>query len=140
MIYTVYALVDPRTGVTFYVGCSTNPKDRLRRHRSPRLGDKARDGMQVKLRVAEMQSQGFQPSMVILEQTEDRTKERQWIERYKAMGLPLLNTCLPYAKKQPKLTPAQLSEVNRLAAIKRTAKQRAESLSRYEAYKRTQGR
>jgi predicted GIY-YIG superfamily endonuclease len=138
MVYTIYALVDPRTMVTFYVGCTKNPVNRLRQHRQTK--HRPDSSKAIKAKVEEIQAQGFQPSMVTLEQTTDKTRERHWIEHCRFLGLPLLNVCLPYSPKRAKRTPSELRTINQVAAIQRGAKKRAASEARYEEYKRTQGR
>jgi predicted GIY-YIG superfamily endonuclease len=136
MIYTIYALIDPRTMVTFYVGCTVHPAERLRQHKQIKE-DAAKA---VNARIAEMQAQGFQPSMVTLEQTTDKTRERHWIEHCRFLGLPILNTCLPYGPKRPKRTPEEIAAINSKTAIEAHAKRKTKREATYKEWKRTQGR
>ena len=139
MIYTVYALIDPRTMVTFYVGCTKNPKRRLREHICRAQTGNAHAPAALRSYILEILNAGFQPSLTVLEQTTDKMRERHWIDHCRFLGLPIINKVL-YPPKRQKLTPAEIAAIKRASAIRTGAAKRAKSEARYEEYKRTQGR
>lgn len=85
----IYALTDPRTGDTRYVGKAKNPKARLVQHRQ------AKDGNRHKCNwLRQLAGAGLQPGLVVLEETTaDRWVEREayWIAQGRARGWPLTN-------------------------------------------------
>ncbi len=107
-MYHIYSLTDPRLMQVFYIGCTANPHKRLADHKkSP--GCKGSNGRKVKARIAEVQAQGFQPVMTILEQTEDKNREKHWIRHCIFLGLTLTNTQL-YKERKPALTPSEAAK------------------------------
>ena len=90
-MYTIYALVDPRTYQICYIGQTQNhPTVRLESHLEKEGGNKGKWAWFCDLR-----NVGTEPSVVILEYAEDHTTslltERLWIERGRRHGWPLLN-------------------------------------------------
>ena len=91
-MYSVYSLTDPRDGRIYYVGCTTNPEQRLRMHSGGNSTCTA-DRINSKLK-----EEGLQPVMTILASTEDRQQagdlERHWIANFSTLvnrkpgGLP----------------------------------------------------
>ncbi len=88
----IYALTDPRTGETRYVGkCVTSLRRRLSGHeykaRSGRLKTPLGDWLR------ELQALSLRPGIVSLEETDERWQdaERRWIADQRAGGAPLLN-------------------------------------------------
>lgn len=83
----VYALIDPRSELPFYIGRSGWPETRIYRHFSNAANPL------VKARVDEIRAAGMEPSWGILEKTEDgRTAECKWVQRCLAKGIPLTNS------------------------------------------------
>jgi len=85
----IYSLIDPRTGEVRYVGKTTDPDVRLRRHVCEK-GDTARHKW-----LAELHSLEIKPEMQIVETVSGeswKTKERFWIAHYRAQGCALVNS------------------------------------------------
>lgn len=83
----IYALVDPRSDVPFYIGRSIQPEKRVYNH----LGNCA--SVPVKAYVDEIRAAGLEPDWKILEETKDgRTAECQWVQRCLAEGIMLANS------------------------------------------------
>lgn len=83
----VYALVDPRSNLPFYIGRSCWPEDRVYQHLSNMAS------APVKAWIAEIRTAGMEPTWGVLEKTEDpRTAECQWVQRCVAQGIPLANS------------------------------------------------
>jgi|ERR1039458_6453464 hypothetical protein len=119
--YYVYGLTDPRAMQMFYVGQSTNPKDRLNTHVAvANLPGKDGDGHAVKERVADILRAGFRPSMTILEKTPDKSREKHWIQHCLFLGIPLLNKAY---------TVVRTKEEKNAMQRKRAAKCRAKCLA-----------
>lgn len=84
----VYALIDPQTDETRYIGVTVNFKDRLRSHRYGQNGKRVSDWIE------RLRQDQQQPRINILEEVscEDMfSRERWWITSYLARGTPLLN-------------------------------------------------
>lgn len=96
--FTVYALIDTRPSDVFraemfYIGrTSQNPATRLDHHiKAVRNGTSDQNGRAVKARIREVLDAGVRPGLVILERTNDPTRERVWIEYFLAHTMPLVN-------------------------------------------------
>ncbi len=78
---SIYALVDPRTKLPFYVGKTNNPKVRLKGHRTGR-------GITPSAKfIREIRSAGYRPDMEILEICDRRTwpeREAFWVKLYQS--------------------------------------------------------
>ena len=107
-MYSIYALVDPRTSHTRYVGCTTRPAYRLSAHaccHKVKSGSGGTAGKLVREWIGELREQGFRPVMVILQQVEDKQVGEQaetfWILHFEALGAELLNVMktVKYRKK-----------------------------------------
>ena len=76
--FYIYGLVDPRKpSVAIYVGCTVNPKKRLRHHISTaktRLNNTSKDNA--------IRALGLRPEMVILEEFTGTLKQAHARERY----------------------------------------------------------
>lgn len=95
-IYSIYALVDPETQATRYVGCTKNPHTRLHVHcasaRSRRGGN-----VGLEIWINNLGDKGKRPIFVILDTADIDNrleKERLWIERMLHEGQPILNRYL----------------------------------------------
>lgn len=103
-MYTVYALVDPRTCQIRYIGQTQNhPTVRLQSHL------KKEDGNSQKWAwLSELKELGEKPNVVILEHAsslEDALyAERYWIERGRKTGWPLLNFRLDGKRRRRPVT------------------------------------
>jgi hypothetical protein len=95
----VYGLVDPRTQEVFYIGFSTNPQRRFNEHKKGRIRTGS-GGSKVVSRIRDIKEQGFKISMVMLESTSDKTREKTWIQYMLGMGVSLLNTA--YTPRPPR--------------------------------------
>jgi hypothetical protein len=121
--YYIYSLTDPRSMQVFYVGQTTNPKDRLSTHIAvSKIAGKDGDGHRVKERITEILQAGFRPSMAILERTMDKTREKHWIKHCLFLGLPLANKAYTVV-----LTHEEVCSRQRKAAAKHRAKRMAET-------------
>jgi hypothetical protein len=83
----VYGLVDPRNLCVMYVGQASDPRARLKGHMSSTT-------CQVAMWIKELFKDGVEPSLVILQETDDvraNTDEAFWIRSFSARG-ELLNT------------------------------------------------
>lgn len=90
MPYFVYELVDPRTDAVAYIGITDNPNRRFQAHLSDtETNDKKR------IWVEQLQSEGLEPRMRILEIVETREealeREKHWIRHYIRLGKQLTN-------------------------------------------------
>jgi len=85
----IYILVDPRTASGRYVGitCQTLA-NRLLGHICDAKG-KCRTYCSRWIR--QLQQAGWEPVMILIEETEDRSRECFWIAHYRQAGLPLTN-------------------------------------------------
>jgi hypothetical protein len=82
----IYALVDPRTDIPFYIGRTMWPDLRFKQH----MSDNATSGVSAK--VAEIRAEGVEPTLVCLEETTDgRRAECEWVQRHIAEGVDLVN-------------------------------------------------
>lgn len=94
-VYSVYALVDPRTQATRYIGHTKCTWARLEVHIS-----QARVGRDTTVKgdwIRELLALGLQPILTIIASDPDKTTvlvwERQWITRLAGIDPPLLNSC-----------------------------------------------
>lgn len=86
---SIYALIDPTTARTRYVGKARKPAERLYFHCY-----KPRTRRPVEQWVRGLRSIGARPGMVILEETDEASwedAERWWIRELRASGFALLN-------------------------------------------------
>jgi hypothetical protein len=90
---SIYCLCDPRTDEIRYVGQSVDPANRLKGHKSDR------DGTAKSAWVAELRSEGLEPTLVVLSTVpaaEAAMAEQWFIEGYRRGGHPLLNAQKAY--------------------------------------------
>src|SRR5690242_6318586 len=89
--YGIYALIDPTDGLIYYIGQTSNPRQRLAQHLVARHHEGAKAEWLHRL-----DERGQKPLMQILEIVIGRHKalarEREWIRRFQEQGMPLLNT------------------------------------------------
>ena len=136
-MFYIYSLTDPRLMQVFYVGCTAKPGQRYADHKkSPRLTGNGSNGRKVKARIAEIQAQGFQPIMTILEQTEDKSREKHWIRHCSFLGLSLVNTML-YRERKPALSPSEAAHQSHRTRRARKAERIANEKGRQERIART---
>ena len=86
----IYCLVDPRVGEPRYVGWTTNPEGRLRRHMDDALkGEKSYRNAWIR----SLLSENVEPKMIVLETNppDYAEAERTWIARYRSEGHRLTN-------------------------------------------------
>src|SRR5689334_12607282 len=89
---SIYALIDPRDGLIYYVGCAIDAEKRYKEH----LKDK------IKTRkcrwLAELKQYGLQPKLEILEIVDNFfgafSREDYWIDKMLNMGMPLTNAVI----------------------------------------------
>jgi len=95
MIYSVYALIDPRDDSIHYIGQSRQPEFRLSQHIQRSYGS-------TYAWIQELLQQGLQPILKIVESLEDErqaeVRENYWIRFYTEQKAPLLNKH-PYKKR-----------------------------------------
>ena len=75
----IYALIDPRTKLPFYVGKTNDPKVRLKGHRS------GRGTTRSAVFIREIRAEGYRPDMEILELCDEKDwqdREAFWVEFY----------------------------------------------------------
>lgn len=91
--YIIYALVDPRDVVVFYVGRSSSGLARARNHWSPTT--LARSNAELRERIVAILGSGASPVAVELERLTApaglNDAEVRWIEEQRASGAPLAN-------------------------------------------------
>lgn len=94
MLYFVYELYDPRTGITGYVGITKDPNQRYFQH----IQGQDSEGEKKQTWVDSLLAEGVKPKFRILETVESRVEagnqERYWIKYYKDQGIQLANTRL----------------------------------------------
>lgn len=112
MKYYIYALVDPRNGNPFYIGCTINPKQRLSQHQNTKY-DSAKENL-----VREIKRAGLKPQMRILETLDERRlksgfveEESIWIETLSHFRL--LNQIMPIELRPFSKTNSNLQERTR---------------------------
>jgi hypothetical protein len=113
----IYGMVDPNGPEIFYVGCTVNLARRLRKHSN--LANKSA-GKKVRERIRQIKHTGGLPEMVILEQTEDESREYAWIAFFSDLGL--INTARKKTKTNPKKTPVELSAIARASWVRKRQK------------------
>ncbi len=90
LLYSVYALRDPLSGLVGYVGISSAPRRRLTAHLKP-----SRYNLQRNDWILDLQRRGLKPALDILRKglplEEAQNVEACWIHRYWACGMPLTN-------------------------------------------------
>jgi hypothetical protein len=90
---SVYRLDDPRNQAKRYVGCGKDPHQRFRSHLACRDTNQKKHAW-----IHELQQQGLQPMLVILEvvlsPTYARIREAHWIASYRQQQATLLNARL----------------------------------------------
>jgi GIY-YIG catalytic domain len=77
----IYALIDPRTKLPFYVGKTNKPQIRLKGHRS------GRGTTPTAKFIREIRAAGYRPDMKVLELCDEKywqDREAYWIERYQS--------------------------------------------------------
>lgn len=95
----IYSLVDPRDGSAFYVGCTNNPHERLRRHVGESLNwaKAANRGSRKQVRIFEIVASGALVAFVALDVVRagsgahGLSVESHWIGRLLSEGAPLTN-------------------------------------------------
>ncbi|MFF9026071.1 GIY-YIG nuclease family protein, partial [Streptomyces eurythermus] len=99
-MFIVYALVDPRTDIAFYIGQTGRPKRRLAAHLRMRTITSA--GY-----IEELIDIGLKPKMIVLEEFPTRreavTHESKLLSGHKLKCIPLANN--KYGRKRPKNYP-----------------------------------
>lgn len=121
----IYALIDPRDARPHYVGQSINPKKRLRQHLAGTSGaaPPGEESYQTPKRwLCELVSQGFRPSLRILEivsRVDADQAERYWILRLRTEGEPLTNASSVSVPRQ--LSIVLFLDDELLAAVERIA-------------------
>jgi hypothetical protein len=123
-MFYIYALTDPRNDKFFYVGVTTNPDRRLRRH----LTDAKNEG--VSRVVLEVEEAGLSVGLEILEEVEDLymkfSREKYWILRCADEGHTLSNVMtlredsLPVATSLPRHLAQKLEQMAREAGKSRS--------------------
>lgn len=98
---SVYTLEDPGTGDPFYVGSTKKPLPlRLADHLKDAFYAKGANGKQKRIR--EMLEDGVTPTIRLLEQTDDPSREQWHIDHLTGEGAVLLNR---YCERQRRLSP-----------------------------------
>lgn len=89
MNYFIYAIVDPRDDLVYYVGCTMDLKRRTREHRAGYC-----DSVQEIMKSLAREGRTIRVDILAEAETkeEGRVLEKQWIERYKEDDQPLGNT------------------------------------------------
>ena len=99
-MYFVYALIDPRTDLAFYIGQTGRPKRRLAGHLRMKTITSA--GY-----IEELKEAGLKPKMIVLEKFPTRreavTHESKLLSEHKTKCIPLANN--KYGRKRPKKYP-----------------------------------
>jgi hypothetical protein len=121
-MYHIYGLVDPNGPELFYVGCTSRPTARLTKHRLYYDKDQAK---RLKEKIKAIRTSGKLTEMVILERTEDKSRENVWIEYFSWLGL--VNVV-----RQPKIAPRGKKKHAELAAIARQSWERKRQLHQYK--------
>lgn len=89
---SIYALIDPRDGLIYYVGCAIDVKKRYEEH----LRDKSKTRKCQWL--AELKQYSLQPKLEILEIVDNFfgafSKEDYWIGKMLSTGMPLTNAVI----------------------------------------------
>lgn len=102
MLHFVYAEVDPRTDIPFYVGITNNPNQRHAEH------------LKRNEHIKQMCSEAVTPYMKILEIVSDKKdvlrQERHWVQEYLSQGIQLINVRLTKPMPLPYPEPTPLSE------------------------------
>ena len=90
MLYFVYDLIDPRTEKPRYVGITSNPNARLKRHLEDVDTNPAKFAW-----ISELATEGFEPRLHILEIVDSlklaREREKYWVDHYLSSSEQLLN-------------------------------------------------
>ncbi|SRR6266487_311597 len=116
--YSIYQLVDPRDGVPRYVGYTRWIEERLQQHLTGEMSNHAKNKW-----IQELRQIHLAPVMQILEQiqgTKEQAmqRERDWIQRLKVKGTPLLNVSNTRTTPVVKITfypgPGQEHKLNEL--------------------------
>lgn len=87
----IYALVDPRNNLAFYVGKTKDLKSRFYHHWSP---SNHKHRISCTARVIELRELGIKPDMIELDIVPDNTSEEAedfYISYFKYIGCPILN-------------------------------------------------
>jgi hypothetical protein len=95
----IYALIDPRIDQVFYVGKTTNPKNRLLEH----LGECKIRGSKKDLYLRELLQIGIIPELFIVDEcyTEKAFWEIFYIHLFKSWGYDLTNSVFDIQKRKP---------------------------------------
>ncbi len=89
---SIYALIDPETGLIRYVGKAADPVKRLRYH----LAESGLNRTWSQRWIAGLKRRGLRPTLQVLEVVPDAEwpeRERHWIAFHRAAGAPLTNIC-----------------------------------------------
>ena len=96
-IYSIYALIDPRDNLIHYIGRTCDIKNRLRIHM---LNTEGRNGEEKREWIADLKGQSLIPILNViadgLTSSEAAKQERQYIQYYAELGMPLKNTRIVY--------------------------------------------
>lgn len=88
--YHVYALLEPRTGKMRYIGCTSDPRDRLRKHCCAQRGSNPRTCWLTTLRKSGLRPI-FKTLCVLPDRESGRRVEALLTARYKQLGVRLTN-------------------------------------------------
>jgi hypothetical protein len=90
-LYSVYALVDPRTNEVRYIGSSVNAKRRYAAH----ISDRDTSNQKKQSWIDELREQDLRPILVIIEEALEKKqslmRERYWIQVHLEEGAVLTN-------------------------------------------------
>ena len=90
-LYTIYRLIDPRDSKPFYVGRTTDVKQRKHSHGWIVRPSSHSTSQRLRTRISELASEGLKPIMAVIEETNDKSRETYWIEHLTRLGVQLLN-------------------------------------------------
>lgn len=113
MRFTVYAILDPRDAAIRYVGITVRPiRHRLSSHISQAKTDIASPTSDF---IRELLSCGRKPSVVEIENTDDKYREDFWISHFKDSGCRLTNISSGGSTRGVRLTDSQKAALSVLS-------------------------
>jgi hypothetical protein len=91
LMYSVYALCDPRTDEIKYIGCSSKVQQRYQEHLSDNRTNQSKWAW-----ICELRDLGLSPKLAIIEENLDKKKraliqERYWLQVYIEAGAVVTN-------------------------------------------------